>query len=207
MTTDTLFWDNIAERYAKRPVPNPDSYQQKLAITKARLHPADIVLDVGCGTGSLALELAPRVAEVHALDVSSAMIEIGRRKAQRRDVTNIRFHQGTLDDTSFKPAQFDAVCAYNILHLLEDRPAALARIFDALKPGGTFVSSTPCIGDSWLPYRPLLATMRWFGKAPWVGIIDTPTHLGELGSAGFVNVQTPDVNASRGVVFIVASKP
>jgi SAM-dependent methyltransferase len=117
-----LFWDKLAERYAKQPIANLASYERKLEVTKSRLSPTDAILDIGCGTGSLALELAPHVAAVHALDFSGEMIKIGKSKASDQNVTNITFHQSTLEAAEeFQPGQFDGICAYNILHLVEDR--------------------------------------------------------------------------------------
>jgi len=161
MSTDPLFWDKLAERYAAKAVANPAAYQRKLEVTKARLGPTDVILDIGCGTGSLALELAPHVAQVHALDFSGEMIRIGRRKADAQNVTNVSFHQSTLEASqAFQPGQFDGICAYNILHLVEDRPATLQRIFELLKPGGFFVSSTAVTAFSGSATRKVTTALR-----------------------------------------------
>jgi ubiquinone/menaquinone biosynthesis C-methylase UbiE len=208
MVSDTQFWDDAAEKYSQKPVANVAAYQKKLAITKERLRPTDVVLDVGCGTGSLALELSPHVAEVHALDISPEMLRIGTRKAADAGVTNITFHQGTLEDAiSFHAEQFDGVCAYNILHLVGDRVATLRRIYELLKPGGFFIQSTAVLSDSWVPFGVVLAVMRWLGKAPSVNIFGKDTLLADMREVGFVNASTPDVGAKKETAFVVAAKP
>ncbi|MEM7135978.1 MAG: methyltransferase domain-containing protein [Myxococcota bacterium] len=208
MTTDTLFWDNIAERYAAKPVANQAAYERKLEVTNARLTSSDVVLDIGCGTGSLALEIAPQVERVHALDFSPEMIRIGKSKAAAQKVTNITFHANTLEGVQeFAPGQFDGICAYNILHLVEDRQATLDRVFELLKPGGFFISSNPCLGESMVPYRPVLAVMRWFGKAPPVALMTREGCLEEIRDAGFVDVAATEVGAAKTVAFVVATKP
>ena len=90
---------------------------------------------------------------------------------------------------------------------MEDRADALARIHDLLKPGGFFVSSTVCLGDSWVPYRPVLAVMRWLGKAPMVKIFSVQTLVDELRAAGFEDIEQPDVGAESTIAFLVARKP
>ena len=64
------FWDKIAPRYAKKPVADPAAYEEKLARVRALLRAEDRVLEIGCGTGSTALRLASRVAEITATDIS-----------------------------------------------------------------------------------------------------------------------------------------
>lgn len=98
-------------------------------------------------------------------------------------------------------------CAYSLLHLVEDRTNALAHIHRLLKPGGFFISSTVCLGDSWIPYRPILAVMRWIGKAPMVKTISRPTLLGDITKAGFADVAETDVGADSTIAFVVATKP
>ncbi len=210
MTSNAAFWDGIAEKYAKRPVANPEAFEAKIAVTKSHMKPTGVVLDIGCGTGSLALRLADSAAHVHGLDISSEMVRIANDKAQAQGVDNVTFHTGSFDDSfdAFEAESLDGICAYSILHLVEDRAAALDQIFGLLKPGGFFISSTVCLGESWLPYGALIWVMRLFGKAPTVvESFDKQTLEDEIRQAGFVDISQPDVGAKADIAFIVAKKP
>jgi arsenite methyltransferase len=206
---EAAFWNDLAERYARQPLANPGAFERKIAITQARMKPTDVVLDVGCGTGSLALRLAPCAATIHGLDISNEMIRIAKDKAQAAGAANVSFHVGPFDSSFelLEPESLDGVCAYSLLHLVEDRAAALGRIYRLLRPGGFFVSSTVCLGESWLPYRPILQVMRWLGKAPRVSSLRKRALEDELHRAGFVGLAQPDVGAESTIAFIVAEKP
>ena len=209
MITNAAFWDNAAEKYASKPVENPAAFERKIAITKSLMTPRDVVLDVGCGTGSLAMRLSPCGAHVHGLDVSSEMIRIARSKTKAAEVTNVTFHVGPFDDsfTVFEDGSLCGICAYSLLHLADDLPGTLRRIFRLLEPGGFFVSSTVCLGESRVPYGPLLWIMRTLGKAPAVNIFSKRTLEDELGLAGFVDIGQPDVGVKPIIAFMVATKP
>ena len=209
MTTNADFWNNIAEAYAQKPVDNPDAFDRKIAITKERMASDHTVLDIGCGTGSLALRLAPFGGHIHGLDISREMIRIAKGKAAEQKVDNVSFHEGPFDDSFdvFGPESLDGVCAYSILHLLEDRHAAVQRVYRLLRPGGFFISSTVCLGNSWVPYTPILIVMRWLGKAPMVKTISSRTIENDIKEVGFVDVSQPDVGAQSRVAFVVARKP
>jgi 2-polyprenyl-3-methyl-5-hydroxy-6-metoxy-1,4-benzoquinol methylase len=210
MNADPRLWNDIAESYAARPVEDPAAFERKIALTKARMHSGQTVLDIGCGTGSLALRLADTGAEVHGLDLSPEMVRIARGKAADAVAERVHFHVGPFDDsfTTFGPSSLDGVCAYSILHLVEDLPGTLAHIHRMLKPGGFFVSSTVCLAGGWVPYGPLLWAMRAVGKAPWVALIRPDDLQQAMVDAGFVDVEAPDVGVTdKTVCFVVARKP
>ncbi len=203
------FWDALAARYAAKPVDDPEAFERKISITKELITPDSQVLDVGCGTGSLALRLAPDAGHVRGLDLSDSMLQFARDKAAASQTENVSFHHGTLDDalSTFGAGSQDVVCAYSLLHLLPDRAAGLEQLFALLKPGGAFIASTVVLGDSWMPYRAILWTMQKLGKAPHVWVVDKQTVLDEIRAAGFDEVSAPDVGAKPVVVFTSARKP
>ena len=209
MTDAAAFWNRLAEKYSHQPVGDPDAFERKIAVTKSLIKAQDVVLDVGCGTGSLALALATSGAHVHGLDLSSEMTRIAAAKAAAQSVDKVTFHTGPFDESFsvFEAESLDGICAYSLLHLVADRPATLKRIFHLLKPGAFFVSSTVCLGESWVPYAPVLKVMRWLGKAPMVKIFSRETLEDEIRGAGFVEVSTPDVGAAPTIAFVVATKP
>lgn len=205
---DPRFWDDLAESYARKPLPNPDATARKLALTRERLRPTDRLLDVGCGTGTIVLELAPNVERAVGVDLSTKMIAIAKEKAATAGAANAEFRAeaaGGLEGV--EDASFDCVLAFNILHLVEE-PAALARaLHRVLRPGGLLVSSTPCLGGSWFPpYGLLLPVARWLGKAPAVQIIAPGELRAILGEAGFTGIEAPEVGGDKRAVFLMARK-
>lgn len=208
MSVEAAFWDGLAESYARQPVANVGAFERKIEVTQARMKPTDVVLDIGCGTGSLALRLASAATAVHGLDISSEMVRIAKSKAQAAGTANVSFHVGPFDSFEpFEPESLDGVCAFSLLHLVEDRQATLGRIYRLLRPGGFFVSSTLCLGESWVPYRPLLRVMHWLGKAPRAYILRKRMLEDELLAAGFTGLEQPDVGAKSTIAFMVAEKP
>ena len=81
MDQSTNFWDKIAERHSKQPIADEATYQKKLQVTREYFQPDMEVLEFGCGTGSTAIIHAPYVKHIHAIDISSKMIEIAQGKA------------------------------------------------------------------------------------------------------------------------------
>ncbi len=203
---DATFWNQLAEEYAAKPVELPEAFERKIAITRGLMHPDHVVADIGCGTGSLALRLADTAQHVHGLDLSSEMVRIARGKAA--GVDNVDFHVGPFDDSvPWSPESLDGLCAYSLLHLVEDRRGALDRIFKLLKPGGYFVSSTACLGGTWVPYGAIITVMRWLGRAPFVAVFPAATLLDDMARAGFVDIERHEVGAKATTAFVVARKP
>ena len=141
-------FDMKAKKYDKTEEIRFKQYTIKtLENTKKHLHATDIVLDYGCATGTKALELAGNVKKIYSIDISSKMIEAAKRKAVEHKIENVDFTQATIFDERYKKESFDVILAFNILHLLEDNQQAMQRITELLKPGGLFISTTPCLGE------------------------------------------------------------
>ncbi len=140
-------WDRLANNWDTPGVSLGENDLKIIEKTKKYLHASAIVLDYGCATGSIAIELANIVKEAHGIDLSSKMIEIARRKSEERKIENIDFTHATIFDESLKEESFDLILALSVLHLLEDPPQVMNRIHQLLKPDGLFISATPCLGE------------------------------------------------------------
>jgi 2-polyprenyl-3-methyl-5-hydroxy-6-metoxy-1,4-benzoquinol methylase len=141
------FWDRIAEKYDEAEERFEPIHTKILQFTKSYLNGNDIVLDYGCATGSKAFKLASTVKEIHGIDISSKMIEIARRRLASSNVKNISFTQTILFDEKLKEESFDVILAIAILHSLENNYQVVQRIAELLKPGGLFISATPCLKE------------------------------------------------------------
>ena len=199
------FWDRVAEGYAKKPVADEAAYQKKLQVTRDYFRPDMEVLEFGCGTGSTAIAHAPYVKHILATDISAKMIEIAQGKAEAAKVENVTFAQAAIDDLSVPDESYDAVMGHSILHLLEDKEAAIAKVYRMLKPGGVFVSSTVCIGDfmRWIGF--IAPIGRLLGLMPLVRIFTEQDLVNALTAGGFQIDYRWAPQKGKGL-FIVAKK-
>ena len=195
----------MAKGYARRPVADEASYRKKLEITRGYVKPDMAVLEFGCGTGSTAIAHAAYVNHIQAIDLSANMLEIARSKAADAGVSNVTLQQASIDAFEAPDESFDAILGLSILHLLTDRNAAIAKVYRMLKPGGIFVSSTVCLGDSMKWLKPIAPTIgRLFGLV--IRVLTSADLLRSLTEAGFTIEQEWQPGPKK-AVFIVAKKP
>ncbi len=205
--TPARFWDKIARSYAAKPVANPDNYRDTLRRTRTYLSHTDHVLEVGCGTASTAILLARDVAHITASDISAEMVEIGKEKVWSEGLKNVRCVQGVLGDTALGDGPYDAVLAFNLMHLVPDPEADARHAYDLLKPGGYFISKSGAIADGAWFLWPVIKLMQLFGKAPYVGFYRRRDFQNHVTAAGFEIVETHDYPGTPVTQFLVAQKP
>ncbi|KAA3649281.1 MAG: class I SAM-dependent methyltransferase [Proteobacteria bacterium] len=208
MASTPRFWDFIAERYARQPVADEAAYQTKLRVSREYFRPDMQVLEFGCGTGSTAIAHAPYVAHIRGIDISPKMIDIARRKAAAAGIDNVGFEVSSIDTLEDGPSRYDAVMGHSILHLVDHPAAVIAKVHAQLKPGGVFISSTMCLGDS-LTQRIIKAVVSLgavVGLLPSLTAFTQQALRDTLLAAGFeiAHCWQPKPGAA---VFIVARKP
>ncbi len=209
MTTADKFWDKMADGYAKSPIADVPAYEYTLGRTKSYLSKTDKVLEIGCGTGSTAILLAPEVAHITATDFAARMVEIGQGKADAAGITNIDL---AVADASGPPAgPFDAIMAFNLLHLVTDPAEVLAGVHERLKPGGMFISKTTCKPEGTFSLKFSLMMMavpvlRVFGKAPYVNIPRIAELEAMIEAAGFSIIETGNYPKNPPGRYVVARK-
>lgn len=205
-TSQASFWNGMARRYAASPMRSPENWEKTLDLTKAWLSPAAAVLELGCGTGSTALRLAPHVSRYAGTDDASGMIEIAREKLAETPIDGLSFETARSGDGSLPAGPFDAVVAFNLLHLVPDLPATLSEVRRLLAPGGLLISKTPCLGGNrYAALWPVVRILRLIGKAPPVRFVGAGRLEATIAAAGFEILERGDYPPpSR---FVVARKP
>ena len=199
MKSSDAFWNKRARRYAARPIKDEAAYRKTLERVLEHLGPNDSVLELGCGTGTTALKLAGNVESYLSTDSAAGMIEIAQEKLTLEQSAcnapqGLSFLTADVFDpqieASMKPGGYDAILAFNFLHLVPEPEKTLARIVKLLKPGGLFISKTVCIGDRRWYLGPLVSVMKLFGKAPYVNFLNENEIDTMIENAGFEIIET-----------------
>jgi len=158
-------------------------------VDLARLEPGQSVLDVGCGTGTLAIEAKRRVGPsgaVQGVDPSPEMIARARKKAAKAGL-NVTFTKGVVEALPIADGQFDVVLSTLMLHHLpgEERRQCAREIGRMLKPGGRAL-----VVDFGEPTREGRSFIDHFH---WHGGVDVREIAALLSEAGLEVVETGPV--------------
>jgi 27-O-demethylrifamycin SV methyltransferase len=155
---------------------------------RAAIVAGDRVLDVGCGTGRQACDLAEELdARVLGITTSVRGVEAATELAAERGVENARFERRDGTDNGLKSGSFDVVWALESSHLMRDRPALLGECVRVLAPDGRLVLCD-LIRKRTIPFdevrarRKDFATLRAvFGDAHMEPLEDYASTLEQLG--------------------------
>ncbi len=132
------------------------------------IDPSSLVIDIACGTGTLAIEIGRKVKHVVAIDLDSGMIEYAGSRARRKNLDNIRFESRDASDLSiYRDKEFDVAVTSMSVHQFEAELAV--RILSEMRR----IASTVIIIDYChpLPANPAGQIARQSRK--WPGVIIT----------------------------------
>lgn len=163
------------------------------------------VIDVGCGTGDLALHLAEVVGPTGAVlgaDLSAPMLALAERRRAERGYGHLRFQQVDAQTHAFEPAAYDLALSRFGVMFFGDPVAAFRNVRRALRPSGrlAFVCWAPIEKNPWLE-MPMQVGVRWLGpaqpqppRAPGPFAFSEAAYVEQiLGAAGYANIELAPV--------------
>jgi SAM-dependent methyltransferase len=143
--------DSVLRSHRWRTVENSAAYLVPHLTEKSAL------LDVGCGPGSISVDLARRVGGVVAFDSSGDALEEGRRLAAAEGVGNVTFEVADVYDMPYADDSFDVVHAHQVLQHVPDPVRALREMRRVCRPGGIVAArDSDYAGFTWFPELPEL---------------------------------------------------
>lgn len=205
MPNSSDFWDRRAARYDAKLYKGPN-YAARLERAAAVFGDNANVLDVGCASGEITLDLAAHAGQILGIDHSLNMVEAARGKARERGIANARFEQMQAGDERLKEGSFDAITIYSVLHLVDDAPTTLSRLRDLLVPGGHLLTETPCLGDWNICWRVLVKLAVLVGMAPPILRLKVAQLEQMIADAGFEVIESKVYNPKSGMHCILGRK-
>lgn len=199
------FWDKHAHKYDAEIQKRDDIYLKSLARTRDFINSGDNILDYGCGSGQIAIDLAPSVGYVHGIDYSAKMIELAKTKGA--SIKNVQFSNIDIFHEALMPGSFNAILAFDIIHLVEDPLKILLRVSDLLTKEGLLISMTPCFGDRNLVIRILISLARAFQLIPSIYYYKVNELQALVEEAGLLQLNSNIINKKLTTLWLVAQKP
>ena len=136
-----ITYDGAEARKTDRAYMTPDVTRQRMRTLEAlRLQAEESVIDIGCGSGLLAENMAALVSEggrVVGVDSSPDMLALAERRCA--DLPQVRLKEGRAEDLLEESESFDAVACIQVLLYISAVESALAEMHRVLKPGGRLV--------------------------------------------------------------------
>jgi SAM-dependent methyltransferase len=161
----------------------------------ANLRPGEVVVDLGSGGGLDVFLAAQKVGpsgKAIGIDMTPEMLERARANAKRQGLSNVEFHEATIENLPLPDASVDCVISNCVINLASDKQAVFREVSRVLKPGGRVAVSDialkkplpPEIGNDLLAYVGCIA-----------GAIPIEEYRTGLLAAGFAQVEIVDSGA------------
>lgn len=157
------FWDRVAGVYDLAEAANRRAVRGMAQAVARRVPVGSNMLECAAGTGEISLAAAPFAGRVLCTDLSLPMLEQARRKAVRLGLSNIEFSQRNLFHLPDTDGSFGAVCAANVLHLLDAPEEAVMELWRVTAPGGILILPTFLMGESGPVMKSMISMYRLLG--------------------------------------------
>ena len=173
-------------------------------LALASIEPGMTVLDLGSGAGFdafLARERVGETGQVIGVDMTDDMLDLARKNASARGVTNVEFRKGFIEKLPVGGNSVDLVISNCVINLSPDKPAVFREIARVLKPGGQFWFSDIVL------LRPLPKSVAQ-SVAAYVGCVAGASGLSEyiamLADAGLSDIAVPQITTGASLLEAMA---
>ena len=176
----------------------------------ADLHPGEVVLDLGSGTGLDVLISARRVGpegRAIGLDMTPEMLALARKNAAEAGAGNVEFLEGYLEDIPLPDGTVDVVLSNCVINLAADKGVVLREAARVLRAGGR-LAVTDVVASSDMDEATKADKERWAGCL--AGAITEAEYRAALADAGFTDVEVIETHRDDDRVFaaiVRARKP
>jgi len=143
-----------------------------VAYIKPYLQPHFKILDIGCGPGTITVDLARRVPQGHVtgLEINQAIVDEATAHAKETNTPNVDFQVGDIFSLPFPDASFDIVHVHQVLQHIPEPVAALREMRRVAKPGGFVAAREADLdGMQWWPVIPGMEEWRATRRAAYKG--------------------------------------
>jgi len=164
-------------------------------LALAGVRDGEVVVDLGCGGGMdvfLAARQVGSSGRVIGIDMTSEMLARARAGQQKLGLTNVEFHQSTIDRLPLSDNSVDCVISNCVINLVPDKLAVFREILRVLKPGGRVALSDIALKQE-LPSEVKQSVEAYVGCISGAILIDDYRRL--LEQAGFASVVVTDTEA------------
>jgi ubiquinone/menaquinone biosynthesis C-methylase UbiE len=210
MIKSEKLWDRMAKIYDDSTKKFDHLHNNVVENAMKFLKSNDTVLDCGCGTGKMTLDIANRVKKIQAIDISSKMLEIAKRKAHDLGINNISFSHTTMFDENLTKEKFDVILAFNVLHYFKDIKKNITRINELLKPKGMFISLTPCSIEkntiSSYFFATLISLLVMVRILPYIKLYRYSDLNGVITNGNFQIIESEKLHGPEEHYFVIAQK-
>jgi SAM-dependent methyltransferase len=165
----------------------------------ANLKPGETVVDLGCGGGLDVFLAAAKVGptgKAIGIDMTPEMLELARRNAAKgangEPITNVEFHEATIDDLPLPDSSVDCVISNCVINLAPDKQAVFCEIARVLKPLGRLAISDIALKK---PLPPEISNDLAAYAGCIAGAVPIETYRNTLVEAGFAHVEVLDTGA------------
>ena len=155
------YFEEVADRLGKHYVPGRS--WESIGHFLFRLVPYIVVADLGAGEGMISQLLAERAKKVFCIDSSKSMVRLGTDLAKKKNLANLVYKQGDIENVPLKDKSVDLALMSQSLHHAQHPKKALEEAYRILKPSGqlvvldlkkhNFEKARENYGDLWLGFR------------------------------------------------------